>query len=133
MYRFTNLASFHLNCKCLETTFAVWFHHIKNKAPALDPDCSELKCKCTTFCPPAWKIIFYVSRSSNTPSEGAVVKKTAQVDFGMCIYKKKNIICVSGTSCLRGYGFALCEEHLLLFHCCSLDLASHETAKCRSE
>ena len=73
MYKFTNQASFHLNCKFLGANFAVWFHHIKNKAPTLDSDCSELKCKCMTFCPPAWKNI-YVSRSSNTPSEGAVVK-----------------------------------------------------------
>lgn len=133
MYRFTNQASFHLNCTFLGTTFAVWFHHRENKAPALDSDCSELKCNSMIFCPPASKNISYISRSSNTPSEGAVVKKTAQVNFGMCNYKEKNTICVSGTSCLCGYGFALCEKHLLLFHCCSLDLASHETVKCRSE
>lgn len=66
----------------------------------------------------------YISKNSNTPSEGAVVKKTAQVNFGMCIYEEKNTLCVSGTLCPCGYGFAQCEEQLLLFHCCSLDLAS---------
>lgn len=101
-YRFTNQASFHLNCTFLGTTFAVWFHHRENKAPALDSDCSKLKCNCMIFCPPAWKNISYISRSSNTPSEGAVVKKTAQVNFGMCNYKEKSTICVSGTSCLCG-------------------------------
>lgn len=44
----------------------------------------------------------------------------------MCIYEEKNTLCVSGTLCPCGYGFAQCEEQLLLFHCCSLDLASHE-------
>lgn len=79
-----------------------------------------------TFCPPASKNSPYISKNSNAPSEGAVVKKTAQVNFGMCIYEEKNTLCVSGTLCPCGYGFAQCEEQLLLFHCCSLDLAGHE-------
>lgn len=37
----------------------------------------------------------------------------------MCIYREKNTLCVSGISCLSGYGFARCEKQLLLFHCCS--------------
>lgn len=132
MYRFTFVKeSFCLNCKFLGTTSAVWFYHFKNKAPVLY---SELKCAGTTFCPPASKNIPYVSRNSNTPSEGAILKKTAQVNvLGMCIYKEKNTLCVFGTLCLSGYGFARCEKQLLLFHCCSLDVASHETVKCSSE
>lgn len=111
MYRFISVKeNFHLTCKFLGKTSAVWSNHFKNKAPALD---SELKCAGMTSCPPASKNIPYISRNSNTPSEGAVAKKTAQVNSGTCIFKEKNTLCVAGTWCLSGYGFALAVSLLL--------------------
>lgn len=92
MSRFTSVKeSFHLDCKflCRGATSAVWLNHFKNKTPALD---SVPKCAGMIFCPPALKNIPYVSRNSNTPSEGAVVKKTAQVNSGMCISKEKTFV-----------------------------------------
>lgn len=106
-YRFTYQVSFHLNCKFLGTTFAVWFHHVKIKHQPWVHTVVNWKVNVGFFLLP-------VSRSSNTSSEGAVVKKTAQVNFGMCIYKEKNTICVPGSSCLCGCGFAPLAIPLLL-------------------